>query len=224
MYKYSIRLANYLEKKSRKIKRKAQQKLLRDFLNKYSLEEIRKPNEKTDIRFNPYEGTSLFLADELIDSKIIGADEKIMDVGCGSGLFLIYLYDKGFRNISGVEMDPKLYELCKKNIHRYCSLKSIEKTIDIFCENAIEMNIGDDVDCFYLFNTFYDQATYAEWLNRVEESLRRKKRDIKIVLLYPTVASMAAMRDKNWLIESERIICKAQICYQCMNFLVYRSK
>ena len=218
-----INFANKLEKISRRIKKKIQKKTLESFLKKYSLIEAEQ-NTKSDIRFNPYEGTNLLLIDELINSGVIGTEDKILDVGCGSGIFIIYLYEHGFINLAGVEINADLFELCKENMRKYFQVKNMTCNIETACENALEMRIDDDTNCFYLFNTFYDQNTYAAWLSKVEQSLERKKRDLKIIILFPTVASMAAMRNCNWLYEGERIVCKAQKCYQCMNFIVYRNK
>lgn len=39
----------------------------------------------------------------------------ILDVGCGSGRFLQYCYDKGFKNIHGLDVYPALSEECKES-------------------------------------------------------------------------------------------------------------
>lgn len=223
MDSYSIVLANKLEKVARKIKKRVQAKALRMFLDKYSLKDA-KPTVKTDMRFNPYEGTNLLLIDELANSGAVSTSDQIMDVGCGSGLFMIYMFDKGFKKISGIEHDKELYDLCLNNIKKYFEKSEKIGNIEVLYENAIDQEVSDDITCFYLFNTFYDQSTYDKWMDLVEKSLSRNQREIKIIVLYPTVASMVALRSREWLIESDRIICKAQKCYQCMNFIVYRSK
>ena len=59
------------------------------FLDKYNLiEKIQ--TEKKDMRFNSYEGTDFVLLDTLIESRRIQPEDVIMDVGCGTGIFLCY--------------------------------------------------------------------------------------------------------------------------------------
>lgn len=205
-----------------KIKKKTAKKILSQFLQKYSLVDG-KMQKKTDIRFNPYERTNLLLIDELIRSGEINKTDKIWDIGCGAGIFLIYLACKGFQNLYGIEIDPDLAELCKNNMIKFKDQGHYEFSLDASCANALELPVDDTVSCFYLFNTFYDKDTYLKWLQLVKESLERKPRKIKIIFLYPTVASMGAARECNWLREKGRVLCKAQLCYQCMNFLIYES-
>lgn len=222
MRNISISVAIWLEKIALRIKKKAAGSALDKFLEKYSLTDG-KMKPKTDIRFNPYEGTNLILIDELIKSGEIKKNDEIWDIGCGAGIFLIYLASKGFQNLHGVEIDPILADLCRQNISNFEARSNRRFLVDVVNGNALELSIDDDSNCFYLFNTFYDKDTYLEWLQQIRESLSRKQRLIKIIILYPTVASMGAMRECKWLHEKGRVLSKSQICYQCMNFIIYES-
>lgn len=194
----------------------------KEFINRYNLVDgIMKP--KTDVRFNPYEGTNLLLLDELIASGVINKTDKILDVGAGAGLTLIYLAENGFQKLQGVELDSELANLFKSNLAKYLSKSEYKYEIQVLECNALDLNIDDDVSVFYLFNTFYDKETYLCWLQNVKESLERNRRKIKILILYPTVASMGAMRECDWLEEKGRILCEAQICYRCVNYIIYES-
>lgn len=217
-----VKLANCLEKAARKIKKRIQEQKLQEFISTYELIDS-KPTAKKDIRYNPYEGTNLYLVDELIKSEVIKTSDIIQDIGCGVGIVLIYLHSRGFYNVHGVEMDANLYEMCMLNISKYCLATEQKDSFEIINDNAINIEIDDDITFFYIFNTFYDKETYSLWLDNVEKSLKRKNRKITIALLYPTVASMGAMRERSWLYEDKRVLCKAQKCYQCMNYIIYRS-
>lgn len=221
--KLLISIANMLEKAGRKIKKHIRKKNLKQFLLTYSLQDG-KMQKKSDIRYNPYEGTNLLIIDQLVVSGEIEREDSILDIGCGAGIFLIYLASKGFKNLYGVEIDRNLYELCLKNIRNFEDRYAGGKPqIRVVHDNGVEYDIDDSINCFYLFNTFYDKETYMAWLNNVKRSLDRRFRKIKIIILYPTVASMGAMRACDWLIEKGRIICQAQTCYQCVNCLIYES-
>lgn len=219
----SVMLANKLENAAIRIKKNIRKKALDRFLSEYSLIDG-KAKKKEDIRYNPYEGTNLLLVEELIHSGEITINDKILDIGCGAGLVLLYLASKGFNRLQGIEMDEDLFNLCKCNVKNYfAKSKKASQIIDIIHGNAVEIDVDDDVTCFYLFNTFYDEATYLSWLNKVKQSLDRRRRPIKIIILFPTVASMGAMRACSWLTERCRVICKSQVCYRCVHYLIYES-
>lgn len=214
--------ANLLERHARKIKKKIKIKKQNKFLDKYNLiEKIQ--TEKKDMRFNSYEGTDFVLLDTLIESRRIQPEDVIMDVGCGTGIFLLYLASHGFNHLKGVEFDRNLYTVCSDNINKYKKNAGKIGEIKIVDENALETKFDNDITCFYLFNTFYDQDTYTDWLHNVERSLLENPRHIKIIILYPTVASMGAMRKTAWLQETGRVMTKAVKCYNCMHFIVYEG-
>lgn len=217
-----ITYANLLGRHARKIKKKIKLKKQKEFLDKYNfIEEMQ--TEKKDIRFNSYEGTDFVLLDTLIESGRIKTEDVIMDVGCGTGIFLLYLASHGFNHLKGVELDRNLYTICDSNIKKYKYHEGGIGNIKIVNENALETKFDNDITCFYLFNPFYDQDTYTNWLHNVERSLLEKPRHIKIIILYPTVASMGAMRKTAWLRETGRVMTKAVKCYNCMHFIVYEG-
>jgi len=224
MYKILLNFANSLDGISCNIKRKINIKIYNDFLNKYGLNEgIKKP--KLNLKFNTYEGTSILMVDQLIRSNILSYDDTIMDVGCGAGILLVYLHSCGFTNLIGVELDADLFNLCGKNIDIYYKKANIKKrNINIIQGNALDLPIPDEVTVFYLFNPFFDEETYFEWLCKVKESIDRNKRKIKIVFLFPTISSIGATRKCEWLTKKKRIICKSVVCYQCSNYMVYESE
>ena len=43
----------------------------------------------------------------------LGPDDAVLDVGCGSGLLLAYLAQKGFRSTEGVDISEEQIELAK---------------------------------------------------------------------------------------------------------------
>lgn len=217
-----INIAIWLEKTSLLMKRKVSKSVLNKFLKQYLLTDGRMQN-KTDIRFNPYEGTNPLLIDELIKSGELKKSDKLLDVGCGAGIFLIYLASKGFQNLQGVEIDPGLSKLCNQNIRNFKAKSGYDFVLNVVCKNALDSPIDNDVVYFYMFNTFYDKDTYINWLKQVEISLCKNPRAIKIIILYPTVASMGAMRECGWLYEKRRVLCKSQVCYRCVNFIIYES-
>lgn len=212
-----------LEDILRSIRESIIRKKHQNFLKKFKIEEI--DTEKINAQYNPYEGTATILLDTLIKSKAIRKEDKILDIGCGAGVVMIYLANKGFNHIMGYELDKKLYSLCLKNINKYKnSHADINTNLFVYNCDAVNSKIDDNISAIYLFNPFYDTATYAEWLKRVHESFIREKRSIKIIALYPTITFRIALDQCDWLIKKWRIICKEHPCSKCMHFLVYKTK
>lgn len=216
-----IKIANVFENISKKLRAKVRNKEYKKFMKKFGLIESEK-TKKTDKRFNPYERTDFCLIKELIKSKYITKTDYILDIGCGAGLFLSYLASNGFENLCGIELNPKLFKIANENAIKMKIFTN--KDIKINQINALEFKDIDEFNVFYLFNTFYDKDTYIEWLKIVENSLKRTNRTIRIIILFPTISSMGAIAEFNWLKEKNRVIYKSQPCWRCVNFLIYEGK
>ena len=216
-------LAVRLENMSFRLKRMMLQRAFYKFTHKFSLKDARQ-GKVTHNRYNPYQGVNLLVIDELIKSGEISNNDTIMDIGSGAGLFLLYLASRGFHNLVGVEYNHDVYEVCMNNIATYTQQNNRkEDSFRVYNGNAIELPIDDDVTVFYLFNPFYDKTTYEKWLDNVKASIKRHPRKIKVLLLYPTVASEGAIHDCGWLKEKKRIFCERQIWYKIVYFIVFEN-
>lgn len=220
-----LKLAKLLESISVYIRYKIRERVSSRFISKNNLNDgiyI----QKIDRRYNPYELTNLLLIDKIIKDNVIDKNDIIMDVGCGAGILLLYLLSKGFIDICGVEMDTTLYKICKNNIEQFktYNVKYYGIDIKIYNINAIDLKIDDNINCFYLYNPFFDMDTYKNWLMRVHESLQRRQRHIKIIFLYPTLAVKDAVKSCSWLARKRYIKYKEQICYRCIKFLIVENE
>ncbi len=216
-------VAVLMEEFSFRLKRMMLRRAFYKFTHKFSLMDARQGKVDHD-HYNPYQGVNLLVIDKLISSGEINVHDTIMDVGSGAGLFLIYLAARGFRNLVGVEYNSDVYEVCMKNIATFAPNDRCPKaSFRIYNGNALEIPIDDDVTVFYLFNPFYDKATYAQWLKQVRVSIEKCPRRIKILLLYPTVASEGAIRNCDWLQEKRRISCERQTWHKIVFFIVFES-
>ncbi len=54
------------------------------------------------------------IAELMVDLASIDKNEPVLDTGCGKGVFLQVLKDRGYKNIYGIEIDEELYGYCKK--------------------------------------------------------------------------------------------------------------
>ena len=216
-----LNFATFLENQSKKIKKHIRRKAYKKFQKKYNIEDSPK-TKKTIREYNPYERTDLLLIEELIKSNYILRDDNIVDIGCGTGIFICYLATKGFKHLLGIEINESLIGIAESNIKKIKD--SFACDLAVYHCDALRFNIPDDANCFYLFNTFYSKETYLLWLDMLKESMIRRNRTVRIIILFPTISSMSAISACEWITEIDRVISKSQACWRCVNFMVYEAK
>jgi SAM-dependent methyltransferase len=59
---------------------------------------------------------------KLIKRASINPEDNILDVGCGSGLFLHVLYQEGYKNLHGIELSKNAYLIAKSNLNGIASI------------------------------------------------------------------------------------------------------
>ena len=220
---FTFTLACFLEEWAIRLKESAIEKEQQRFLKKYGLTD-RPQQPRRVTKYNYYGGVNVLLLDKLLESGLLQKDDHILDVGSGTGMFLFYLASKGFLHLTGQDLDPELCGHAWKNKNAFLThMPDYSGHLEILCENAITAPFHDDCNVFYLFNSFFDQETYEEWLAAVRESLKRQPRRIRILLLYPTPASLGAFRKCSWLKESTVISDPRQVCSLCVRFQVFEA-
>lgn len=146
-----------------------------------------------------------------------------MDVGAGAGILLFYLSTKGFNNLYGIEQNQRLIDIFKMNIDIWKTNKWMYSVPKLIEGNAIQEDIPSNINCFFFYNPFHDEQTYIDWICLLKKSLRTNKRSIKLIFLYPTLACYDAISKFSWLIKKERVICKEEVCYKCIKFVIYTN-
>ncbi|MBO6103054.1 MAG: class I SAM-dependent methyltransferase [Opitutales bacterium] len=87
-----------------------------------------KISRNSDIRF----AQKLF-SDHAIFPK--NKDSKVLEIGCGMGRFLLMLQEKGFRNLTGVDIDKTQIAIAQKeglNVYLYDGIEWLKNTSDTF--------------------------------------------------------------------------------------------
>jgi len=90
MSSFRFRFASFLEDWAWAVKEKENNKENRKFLERYGLTDLPRQERKVT-RYNFYGGVNVLMLDALLASGEIKPDEHILDVGCGTGIFLFYL-------------------------------------------------------------------------------------------------------------------------------------
>lgn len=98
------------------------------------------------------------LMSKMIKEGQIKYDSKILDIGCGRGLFLQVLREIGFNNLDGLEpfIENEIHDKGVKIYKSYIEDFNPEKTYDlIFFKDSLE----------HMENPFEDLKKVKEWLN-----------------------------------------------------------
>ena len=215
-----IKFICYLEKKIIRYKQKYAAKVNKRFLKKYQLNDL-EMRSKLKVQYNPYQPTGIFLIDSLIEKEYIKKEDHILDVGSGTGLFLLYLASMGFENLYGVEIEKDYHNCAISNLNKM-QLSSNQKVF-LDCYDIFEKELNDNINVFYLFNTFYDKETYLSFFKLIENSIKRNKRKIQVIILFPTISSISALNETEWLHRKGRVFNQKQLCSRCNYFLIYAN-
>ncbi len=111
-------------------------------------------------------------------------EDAIFDFGCGKGGALVSFVDYGFKKVGGVEYESGIYNVLEDNI-RKLNLRQMNQ-IETYCCDATTLTTElDGYNYFFLFNSF-DASICEKVFAEICNSMDRKKRKVRLVLLYPT--------------------------------------
>lgn len=123
-------------------------------------------------------GGNIYLKRVLKKLKITEIDTGI-DLGCGLGSVMLYMYQFPFRKISGVEFSLQLYNQCKVNLEKLGS-----KRLEVYYGDAAEFNHYDEYNYIFMFNPF-GRSTMKKVLKRISESYDNNPRQITLIYKNP---------------------------------------
>ena len=129
----------------------------------------------------PYEGLdALFLHYQLKET------DRVVDFGCGKGRLLFYIHHHFGASVVGIEIDKSLYHEAVENRVRYFKKSGYQKgEIEIHHCAAQDYKINSLDNRFYFFNPFSLQI-FIKILNNILYSLEKNKRNVEIILYYPS--------------------------------------
>ena len=135
---------------------------------------------KADQYHHPYEPTPYCVLERLVDSGLIGADDVVLDYGCGKGRVDFFLSYQTKAKTIGIEYDERIYESARKN-QRAAGLNA--KT-DFVMVNAELYEVPLDVNRCYFFNPFSAEILHKV-MARILESYYENIREILLFFYYP---------------------------------------
>jgi SAM-dependent methyltransferase len=131
-----------------------------------------------------YAPTPWRLLPHLLPPEEVGADEVLVDFGCGSGRVLLEAASRyRFRRVVGVELVPELAaasaSLLERNEHLLggCAWEVVQSDV-------LDYEVPDDLTVAYMFDPFTGPVFDAV-MTRLEASVSRSRRPVRIVYVTP---------------------------------------
>ena len=111
-------------------------------------------------------------------------DYTLVDIGCGKGrvLMLASLYE--FREIVGVELNPGLARIARKNLRKWMIRTSLPAPARIIEADALAVPIPDGPVALFYFNSFERELT-EKWLSRLAALAGNRTAPVDLIYIHP---------------------------------------
>ncbi len=112
------------------------------------------------------------------------SDYTLVDIGCGKGRVLMLASQYEFREITGVELNPRLAHLAQKNLRKWMTRMGQSARIHIIEGDALELPLpGGPVALFY-FNSFERELT-GKWLSHLAGLATHRTAPLDLIYIHP---------------------------------------
>lgn len=139
----------------------------------------------------PYEALEALCAEYPFEKK-----DEVVDYGCGKGRVPFFLHNRYKLSVTGVEVNPHLYQEVLENQAGYLGkVKKEEGSIQFERTLAEEYEVTSGQNKFYFFNPFSTQI-FIKVVNNILKSVEREHRIVDIILYYPTTEYLHFLHDR----------------------------
>lgn len=110
-----------------------------------------------------------------------------IDVGCGKGRAMLVASELGFRRVVGVELNPGLASVARKNIAQWTAAHAEDPTaspaapMEVLEQDALELDLPAGPVVLFLFHPF-EAPLLKQLLERVEGQIKGRKKPLLDVL------------------------------------------
>ena len=160
---------------------------------------------------NTYELTSYFFLERLFGAFPFSDHDHLVDFGCGKGRVLFMASEFGCPRVSGIENSQDRYAILLKNIDKYQHKHGILTNFNAHNVDAQSAEIDDTANLFFFFEPFHTEI-FKQVLTNIEDSLKRKQREITIFLYLPHKETLDHFDSIQWL--KKEIHVEASLFYQ----------
>jgi SAM-dependent methyltransferase len=140
----------------------------------------------------------------LAGSGFVLSDYTFVDIGCGKGRVVLLASEYGFREVLGVELNPRLVAVAQRNLTRWIRTPRRCRNVRIVHGDALSIPIPDGPVVLYLFNSF--EREMVELLRaRLVESAATRTAPIDLIYVHPEHGALFAQTPEMQVLGEEAI-------------------
>lgn len=161
--------------------------------------------DETTIHYNRYEPTDYEALNKLRGKYKFKDSDSVIDFGCGKGRLNFYLSHFYSCRVTGIEMNQYFYKQALNNKKSYLEKhKTDEDKINFHCTLAEKYEIQSIDNKFYFFNPF-SLEIFMKVIDNILGSVYENKRDIEIILFYPSDDYIFFLENYTFFMQKEEI-------------------
>ena len=120
----------------------------------------------------------------LKQSQLRLADYAFVDIGCGKGRVVMLAAEYGFREAVGIELNPRLVAVARRNLNRWMRRPRVCRQIRILHGDALSLPIPDGPVVLFFFNSFEEEMVRM-WVDRLVTAAASRSDPIDLIYLHP---------------------------------------
>ena len=151
----------------------------------------------------PYEPTPYSVLERLSDSGLIGAEDVVLDYGCGKGRVDFFLAYRTKARSIGIEYDDRIYKSALENKQT----ASPKAKADFILANAESYEVPEEVSRCYFFNPFSVEILHKV-MSRILQSYYEAPRELFLFFYYPSDEYIAYLMTVDELDFFDEILCE----------------
>lgn len=111
-------------------------------------------------------------------------DYAFVDIGCGKGRVVMLASEYAFREVVGVELNPKLASTARRNLHRWAQRNRACRNVRIVHADSLTLSLPDGPVVLFFFNSF-EVEMVRMWLDRLVEIAAARPAPIDLIYMHP---------------------------------------
>jgi SAM-dependent methyltransferase len=111
-------------------------------------------------------------------------DYTLVDIGCGKGRVLMLAAEFAFREIVGVELNPRLARVAEKNLRKWMRRARACRNVRIVAKDVLSVPLPDGPVALFYFNSF-EREMAETWLTRLGEIARGRNHPLDLIYVHP---------------------------------------
>jgi SAM-dependent methyltransferase len=121
---------------------------------------------------------------ETLEPSVRLSDYAFVDIGCGKGRVVMLASEYAFREVIGVELNPQLASVARRNLHRWMSRKRACPNVRIAHTDALSFPLPEGPVVLFFFNSFEEEMVRM-WLDSLVEAAAARTAPIDLIYMHP---------------------------------------